>query len=71
MKDSRQWASKNLQVSSEWQKVGGKWDSSGGKWSASQVLGAPDVFPKSGDLPQAWASKAKGGKEWIEVMHGN
>jgi hypothetical protein len=26
-------------------------------WSARQALGAPDVYPKSGDAPKAWASK--------------
>lgn len=37
-------------------------------WSAAQALGMPNVYPGSGDIPQAWASKeADGGPEWIEL----
>jgi hypothetical protein len=37
-------------------------------WAAHQVLGPPNVFPKHGDIPQAWASAAPDtGTEWIEV----
>lgn len=37
-------------------------------YSASHALGAPDVFPQSGDMPNAWASlEADGGPETIEV----
>jgi hypothetical protein len=37
-------------------------------WSAQQALGAPNVFPQHGDVPQAWASKtADEQDEWIEV----
>jgi hypothetical protein len=38
------------------------------QWAATQVLGAPNVFPRHGDIPQAWASlKPDDGAEWIEV----
>jgi hypothetical protein len=37
-------------------------------WAATQVLGPPNVFPKHGDIPQAWASHGPDdGAEWIEV----
>ena len=37
-------------------------------WAATQVLGPPNVYPKHGDLPQAWASQGPDvGSEWIEV----
>ena len=37
-------------------------------WSAQQALGAPNVYPRNGDIAQAWASKtADGQDEWIEL----
>ena len=37
-------------------------------WAADQVLGAPDVYPRHGDLAGAWASRnSVGGTEWITV----
>jgi hypothetical protein len=37
-------------------------------WAATQVLGPPNVFPRHGDLPQAWASRLPDGPaEWIAV----
>jgi hypothetical protein len=37
-------------------------------WAATQVLGPPNVFPRHGDIPQAWASRgADDPAEWIEV----
>jgi speckle-type POZ protein len=37
-------------------------------WGAVKVLGPPDVFPRHGDIPEAWASRgADDGVEWIEV----
>ena len=63
----RQWATRVVGVSSQWQKSSGKYESTGGRWQATQALGKPDVFPKYGDLDKAWASKDKAGKEWIEV----
>lgn len=37
-------------------------------WAATQVLGPPDVFPRHGDLPQAWASRGPDDPaEWIAV----
>ena len=37
-------------------------------WSARQVLGAPDVYPASGDHEGAWASETADGRaEWLEV----
>ncbi len=38
------------------------------EWSAAHVLGAPDVYPASGDDPRAWASLGADDRiEWIEV----
>ena len=37
-------------------------------WAATQVFGAPNVFPRHGDIPQAWASRGPDDPaEWIEV----
>ena len=37
-------------------------------WSARQVLGAPDVYPGTGDDEHAWASATADGRaEWLEV----
>jgi hypothetical protein len=37
-------------------------------WSAQQALGAPNVYPRQGDIPQAWASRsADDHAEWIEL----
>lgn len=37
-------------------------------WSAEQALGAPNVFPQSGDIAQAWASRlADDHDEWLEL----
>lgn len=37
-------------------------------WAATQALGPPDVFPRNGDIPQAWASQLPDGPgEWIAV----
>ncbi len=49
-----QWAYKVVKFSSEFSKT---------DKSANQVLGKPNVLPKGGDAPTAWAVKAKGGKE--------
>lgn len=36
--------------------------------AASAVVGAPDVYPRYGDIREAWAPRATdGGEEWIEV----
>lgn len=41
-------------------------------WSAHQVLGAPDVYPGSGDNVRAWASlSADDRDEWLEVGFDN
>jgi hypothetical protein len=54
-----EWASSVRAVSSEYN------DSTS---SAQQVVGAPNVYPRSGDLAGAWASKQPdGGDEFIEV----
>lgn len=38
------------------------------QWSAQQALDAPDVYPRHGDINQAWAPLAQdGGVEWIDV----
>jgi hypothetical protein len=40
-------------------------------WAATQVLGPPDVFPRHGDIQQAWASRGADDRdEWIEVGFG-
>ena len=53
------WASSVRAVSSEY---------SADQWSAKQALGAPDVYPNSGDLPHAWASLTPDAPwEFIEV----
>src|SRR5690606_4036608 len=37
-------------------------------WAAIQALGPPDVFPRHGDIPQAWASRAPDDPaEWIAI----
>jgi hypothetical protein len=37
-------------------------------WSAQQALGAPNVYPRHGDIQQAWASRtADEQDEWIEL----
>lgn len=37
-------------------------------WSAQQVLGSPDVYPRHGDIVNAWASQTPDRpQEWIEV----
>jgi len=41
-------------------------------WSAQQALGRPNVFPRHGDIAQAWASKgADDHDEWIELGYDN
>lgn len=53
------WASKVLGFSTEY---------SSSSWSASQVLGAPNVFPGTGDHVHAWASRGADDRaEWLEV----
>ena len=38
------------------------------QWSAQQALGAPDVYPRHGDIGEAWAPLTPdGGVEWIDV----
>lgn len=44
----------------------------GGNWSASQIIGAPDVYPSYGDLPGAWASGSPDGqREFLELKFLN
>jgi hypothetical protein len=53
------WADHVISFSSQW---------ADDQWSASRALGPPDVFPRSGDHPQAWASReADGAVEHLEV----
>lgn len=41
------------------------------QWAATRVLGPPDVFPRHGDIAQAWASlRPDDPTEWIEVSFG-
>jgi len=54
-----EWASKVRAVSSEY---------SPSDWSAQRALGPPDVYPRTGDLPNAWASQQPdAATEFIEV----
>lgn len=54
-----QWATSVRGASSEYTST---------SWAASNALGAPDVYPASGDNAHAWASLgADSGPEWIEV----
>lgn len=54
-----QWAAALVDHSSEY---------SNARNAAGDVLGAPDVFPRGGDIDGAWASKATdGGYEWVTV----
>lgn len=40
----------------------------GGSWDVKTVTGPPDVFPKHGDIPGAWAQKSEDrGIEWLNV----
>jgi hypothetical protein len=56
---SPQWASTVRSFSSQY---------SATSWSAQQALGAPDVYPRSGDEAGAWASReADGTTEHIEL----
>jgi len=36
-------------------------------WNASQILGAPDVYPAYGDNSLAWAPASLSADEYIEV----
>jgi hypothetical protein len=43
-----------------------------GSWAASQILGAPNVYPGYGDNAAAWAqATADGQREWIELYFSN
>jgi hypothetical protein len=40
------------------------------QWGPEQATGAPDTWPKSGDIPTAWASKTPDGqREWLELTY--
>ena len=57
-----EWATTVRDVSSEY---------SSDSWSARRILGPPDVYPASGDLPEAWASLTPdANEEYIEVGFG-
>ena len=54
-----QWANRIIAASSQYTAT---------SWSAAQALGAPNVYPNSGDHANAWASlTADGSTEFIEV----
>lgn len=39
-------------------------------WGPEQAVGAPDAWPRSGDLQTAWASKTPDGqREWLELSY--
>ncbi|XP_061181818.1 F-box/LRR-repeat protein 4-like [Saccostrea echinata] len=56
----RQWISRVLNYSSQYDSAG---------WSANQVIGAPKVYPRHGDIRGAWATQTKTNKEFIEVAY--
>ena len=40
------------------------------RWGPEQATGAPDTWPKSGDIETAWASKTPDGqREWLELTY--
>lgn len=57
----RQWVQRVVNYSSQYDSAG---------WSAEQVIGAPKVYPRHGDIRGAWASQTKTNKEFIEVAYG-
>ncbi len=54
------WAAEILAVSSEY----------GGRNGAAEALGAPDVYPRFGDLPGAWAPASRTGASTITLQMG-
>ncbi|XP_048760253.2 F-box/LRR-repeat protein 4-like [Ostrea edulis] len=56
----RQWVSSVLNFSSQYDTAG---------WSASQVVGAPKVYPRYGDIRGAWATRTKTDKEFVELKY--
>jgi hypothetical protein len=53
------WASSVLSKSTEYSDT---------QWAAHQALGAPNVYPRHGDIAQAWASSSADDQdEWIEL----
>ncbi|XP_022313504.2 F-box/LRR-repeat protein 4-like isoform X2 [Crassostrea virginica] len=56
----RQWVSSVAQFSSQYDNTG---------WAATQVIGAPKVYPKYGDIRGAWASGSRSNNEFIEVVY--
>jgi hypothetical protein len=42
------------------------------QWGPEQATGAPDTWPKSGDIGTAWASKTPDGQEeWLQLSYGS
>ena len=40
------------------------------QWGPEQVIGAPDTWPRSGDIGTAWASKTPDGQEeWLQLSY--
>ena len=44
---------------------------SANQWSADQILGPPDVYPRYGDLGNAWAPIRDVGRQFIELYYSN
>lgn len=41
-------------------------------WGPEQATGAPDTWPRSGDLPTAWASRTPDGqREWLQLTYAS
>src|SRR5690606_40256204 len=57
-----QWASKVLEVSSEFTHL---------QYAAIQTLGKPKVLPAGGQNPNAWAPNRPGRKEYLKVGFDN
>lgn len=56
----RQWVQTVTAFSSEYTRYPG--------WEPAQVIGAPDVYPRYGDLEGSWTPNVKDSKQFIEVQ---
>jgi len=58
MKTEEQWVEKVRAFSSQY---------NNGAWAADQVIGAPQVYPRYGDIQGAWAQKNPDAREFLEL----
>ncbi|XP_052075859.1 uncharacterized protein LOC127713945 [Mytilus californianus] len=56
----RQWVSKVIGYTEQWDNNG---------WSAAQVIGAPDVYPRYGDIEGAWCMKTAASDHYITIQY--